>query len=243
MCDPLTIASAAAMAGGTLLKSNEATSNQAAAINAKNQGTADMLAKEQQLQHQSSGIFDQTLQPFQGNAPTENLQAAQGANTAALTANGPTATALAGGATTGNAPQVVQDSEKGTIANRISKLRASDAALGSLSGYDTNNSGIARGLQDSKSQLGTIGDFARQDANVGQALTSAAVANSQKAPSPFGDLLAGAGQVGMAAGAGGMPSLFGGSVKAGTNGVTTALGKYGTVSGATPGFSYGGYFG
>lgn len=240
MCDPVTLAAAGATIAGSVMKSNEATSNQAAAINAKNAGTADMIAKEQNLQHQSSGIFDQTMQPFRGAAPAANLQTAQGANTAAISANGPTAANLAGGATTGNAPKVVQDSENSSISNRISKLKASDAALGSLTGYDTNNSGIARNLMDSKSQIGTIGDFARQDANVGQALTNAAVTNSQKAPSPFGDLLSGAGQVGMMAGGGsGLSNLFG--VPAGTNGAVANLGKWGTVTGATPRIP--GYFG
>lgn len=200
------------MAGGAFFKSNEAASNQAAAINAKNASTAQTIAQEQALQKQSSGIFDQTLQPYQG-AAAPNLETSQAANTATLDSNAPTAASLAGGATTGNAPKVVADTASDSIASRISKLKASDAALGSLSGYDTANSTNARAVKAANDQIGTIGNFAGEDANVGAARTAADVANSQKAPSPFGDLLSGAGAVGSAyaGGGGSLSKLFGSS--------------------------------
>jgi hypothetical protein len=203
MCSPdfgiaeyAAIASALAATGGTIMNANQQASNQANAIRAKNEQTARTIAAEKALQDQSSGIFSQTMKPFQDSAPQQNLQTAQDTNTNAIAANAPTASSLAGGATTGNAPKVVQDSENSTIANRLKSIGQKGTALGALTGYDTNNQALDRGLQDSRLQLGTIGDFAKQTAGVGAAQTEAAIANSQKAPSPFGDLLEGAGQLG-----------------------------------------------
>lgn len=199
MCDPmsaLAVASAGATIGGQVMQSNEAAANQAAAINAKNDAAARTIAAEKNLQDKSTAIFGQTLQPYQGTAPAQALNTAQAANTNAITSNAPSAASLAGGATTGNAPKVVQDSENSTVAARVKDLGQKGAALGNLTGYDSMNQGNDRALQDSKLKIGTIGDFAKQQATVGDALEQADVANSQKAPSPFGDLLKGAGQLG-----------------------------------------------
>lgn len=203
MCDPFTMAAVgtAASVGGNYLNSQNALGNQKNAIWASNNANTALQAKENELQKQSSGIFDQTLKPFQGELPGQNLSAAQGGNTAAISGNAPTAAALAGGATTGNAPQVVADSENKSIADRMKTIGDNGARLGALSGYDALNQDTGRNLRDSSNQLGVIGNFAQQDANVGAATRQAAITNSQKAPSPFGDLLAGGGQV-LSAGAG-----------------------------------------
>lgn len=198
MCDPVSAIAAlslGAQVGGQVMQRNEAVSNQAAAITAKNKAAGDTIAKEQALQKQSSGIFDQTLAPFQGST-APNLQPAQAANTSALTANAPTAGSLAAGATTGNAPKVVQDSENSAIGARMAKLHDSDVALGNLTGYDSANAATSRNFAGAKDQIGTVGNFAQENANVGAAQMEADVANSQKAPSPWGDLLQGAGTIG-----------------------------------------------
>lgn len=178
------------------MQRNEAVSNQAAAITAKNKAAGDTIAKEQALQKQSSGIFDQTLAPYQGSA-APNLATSQAANSAAISANAPTADALTAGSTSGNAPKVVQDANASAIGSRLSKLHASDLALGNLTGYDSANAANAIDFTSAKDKIGTVGNFARENAAVGGAQMEADIANSQKAPSPWGDLLQGAGQVGV----------------------------------------------
>lgn len=198
MCDPMTalaVASVGASIGGNILQSNEAAANQANAINAKNKSVADQFAQQAALQKKATDVFDSTLTNFQGDKPAENLASNQAANTAAIANNAPTAASLAP-ITTGAAPKVVQDSEKQSVADRIRKIGQFGANLGNLTGYDTANAAAARGLKDAGLNIGTIGNFAQEDANVGNAQMNANIANSQKAPSPWGDLLSGAGQLG-----------------------------------------------
>lgn len=199
MCDPMTalaVASAAATVGGGVMKSNEAASNTARAITAKNEAAARNVATQNQLQGEANNVFASTLKPFQDEAPKTSLNTSQAADASTILANAPGQTALAAGATTGNAPKVVQSDEGNSIASRLGKINQYGANLGNLTGYDSQNQGVARNLQDSRLKIGTVGDFARTDANVGAAQMGADVANSQKAPSPFGDLLEGAGQLG-----------------------------------------------
>lgn len=195
MCNPLLALAAGGQVAGSFMNANAAANNQRNMIEAGNSANLALQAKENELQKQSSNIFDQTLQPFQGTMPGQNLSTTQAGNTAAIAANGPSAAALAGGATTGNAPQVVADSENKSIADRLKTIGDNGAHLGALSGYDTQNQDTGRNLRSASDQIGTIGNFAQQDANVGAATRNAAITNSQKAPSPFGDLLTGGSQI------------------------------------------------
>lgn len=200
MCEPISVgtalagASALASVGGGIMNSNAAASNQANAVRAKNEAAARTLAQQEDLQKQSSAIFDTNLNTYQ--APERTLQTAQAADTNAVSQNRPDAAALSGGATTGNAPRVVQDSANASIASRIAKLRASDAALGNLSGYSSAAQNLARGTKDAALKIGTIGTFANDNATTGAARMQADVANSQQVPGPWGDLLQGAGSIG-----------------------------------------------
>lgn len=199
MCDPVTAiagVSALASAGGALMNSSAQAGNQAAAIRAKNDAAQATAAKEAQLQQQATGVFQSTLKPFQDTNPQTSLNTAQTSNTAAINANAPTAATLAGGGITPNAPKVVQDSASGTVASRMHSIGQNATNLGNLTGYDTNNQTNDRNVAEAARQIGTLGNFASEDANVGQALQGAAVTNSQKAPSPFGDLLGAAGSLG-----------------------------------------------
>lgn len=203
MCTPdlgigemIALGSAAASTGGALLNSSQQSANQAAGIRAKNEAAAATAAKEAQLQQEATGVFQSTLKPFQDTNPQTSLNTAQTGNTAAITANAPTAASLAGGGVTTNAPKVVQDSSNGTIANRLHAIGTNAANLGNLTGYDTNNQNNTRAVADAAQKIGTLGNFAGSDASVGTALQNAAVTNSQKPPSPFGDLLSGAGSLG-----------------------------------------------
>lgn len=199
MCDPMTalaVASVGASIGGSMIQSNEAAGNQARAITAKNEATARNIAAEQQLQDRSSNVFNTTLKPFQGDGPSQALQTAQAANTNTIAANAPTTAALTAGATTGNAPKVVQDDAAGSVAGRQKNIADKGAAFGDLLGYGSANQATGRALGDSALQLGTVGDFAKGRAMVGQAQMESDVANSQHPMSPWGDLLKGAGQLG-----------------------------------------------
>ncbi len=220
MCDPVSIAvaGAAANAGGSFLNAQGEAGNAKAAVNASNAENIALQAKEAAHQKDATNIFDQTLQPFQGNVPGQNLATAQGGNTATFNANGPSAAQLAGGATSGNAPRVVQDAENSSIASRMQTLGENNARLGALTGYDTQNQDSGRALHSAGDQIGTIGNFAQQDATVGAKLRAAAIKNSQKAISPFGDILKG---VGTAAALG---SGLGWFNPAATSGVITAGG-------------------
>lgn len=199
MCDPVTAiaaASAVASAGGAFMNSSAQAGNQAAAINAKNQAASATAAKEAQLQQQATGVFQSALKPFQDTNPQTSLNTAQTGNTAAINANAPTAATLSGGGLTPNAPKVVQDSAANTVANRVRTIGQNATNLGNLTGYDTNNQTNTRNVAEAARQIGTLGNFANEDANVGTALQQAAVTNSQKPVSPFGDLLSAAGSLG-----------------------------------------------
>lgn len=203
MCTPdlgigemVAIGSALASAGGAVMNSNAQAANQANAIRAKNKAAADMLAQQATQQKAATDVFNSTLQPFQDQTPQQMVAPSQAADTSAILANAPVADALAGGATSANAPKVVQDAENKSIGSRMQKIGQYGTNLGNLTGYDTANAGTARGLKDAALKIGTYGDFARQDATVGNAQMNADIANSQKPVSPFGDILGTAGQLG-----------------------------------------------
>jgi hypothetical protein len=203
MCTPdfgvseaIALASAAASAGGAIMNSNAQAANQANAINAKNKATQDMLAQQAAQQKLATNVFQSTLQPFQDQTPQQSVQPAQAANTSAILANAPVRDVLAGGATSANAPKVVQDSANNSIASRMQKIGQYGENLGNLTGYDTANAGTSRDLKDAALKIGTYGDFAKEDAATGNAAIDSAIANSQKPVSSFGDLLSTAGQLG-----------------------------------------------
>lgn len=202
MCEPISLstaiagASALASAGGAIMNSNAAAANQANAINTKNKAVAESIARQNRLSDEGAALFQNTLQPYQGDAPVKSLQTAQDTGTAAIMANTPGEAALAGGATTGNAPKVVAESENRSIADRVAKLGQNASRIGALTGYDQMGQNNSRAINDSRLKMSNIGTFANQEAMVGNAATNAAVANSQKAPGPFGDILSAAGQLG-----------------------------------------------
>jgi hypothetical protein len=178
------------------MNSNAQASNQANAIRAKNEGAAKLVADEQARAQQANDVFTQTLQPFQGDQPARNLQTAQAADTAGIQANAPVRDVLAGGATSANAPKVVQTAADNSIASRMTKMGQEAQNLGALTGYGSANGATGRNLSNANLKIGTIGNLAGQDANVDNALTNANMANSQKPIGPAGDLLGAAGQLG-----------------------------------------------
>lgn len=198
MCDPVSLtvaaASAAASAGGAYMNASGQNANQAAAIRAKNAGGQALAEQNGALTRESQGVFQNVLGPF--NNAGAGLSGAQGRDTAAFNANAPTAAMISGGATTGNAPRVVTQDANASIANRMSKIAASNGAFGNLAGYDTAMGDNARTIHSGGDQLGTISDFAKQNANTNAAVTNANITNSQKPPSPFADLLSGLGAIG-----------------------------------------------
>lgn len=201
MCEPISTGTAialglagAATVGGGIMNSNAAAANQANAVRAKNAAVAQNLLEQENLQKQSTGIFDQNLDTYK--APERTLQTAQAADTNAISANSPGEKALASGAVTSNAPKVVQDAASSSISQRLAKLRASDAALGNLTGYSSAGQAQAFGTKDAARRIGTIGGFANDAATVGGARLQADVANSQKAAGPWGDILSGIGTMG-----------------------------------------------
>jgi hypothetical protein len=204
MCTPdlgigeaLALGSAVASAGGAIMNSNAQAANQAAAIRAKNEGVAKMLADQAAQQKTATDVFNSTLQNnFQGDKPQQQLQQSQANDTTAILGNAPTTDVLAGGATSSAAPKVVQDAADKSIASRMQKTAQFGQNLGNLTGYGTANGVVGRNLADAGRKISTAGDFARQAGNVDTALTNANIANSQKPPSPWGDLLGTAGQLG-----------------------------------------------
>jgi hypothetical protein len=225
---PIALSLGASIAGG-VMQSQSAANNQIAEINAQNDATKANLAREQQYQTEANQVFQGTLKQFDPNEQAQNLQTSQAGDTKLFAGNAPTESQIgAGGVSTAFAPKVVQDSAAEKVASRIGKGGVFDKNAGTLAGYGSSMLDNSLGIKGTADNLGTISDFARNNASLAPLERSAAMNNAYKAPSPLGSMLSTLGGVGMqVAGSGGFGRLS--NSGGGSFGTTQGIGELSNV--------------
>ncbi len=173
---------------GGLLSSSEASANNRRMIEARNAATMGEVARSKAYGEKSRGIFDTSLDGY-----SSDPAAAQAASGEAIASNAPTDV---GSITSVNAPKVVADREGAKIADVFTRNAGLDKALGNLKGYDNNTVDNGLRLNQSGRDIDMIGDFAKTSAGVNAIEQRAAENNARRAPSPLGQILQTAGQVG-----------------------------------------------
>lgn len=208
MCDPLTIASTAAAAGGSLINASESNASRTAQINARNAATQRELERQRAYQATSGKIFDESMGNFSPEAQAKALNDAQTSTADAFKGNAPIDV---GSVSSGNGPAVVKTAEDQSIASAFSRGSAKDAALGKLAGWDQRAFGNNIKLNNSGRELDLNTDFAKTSAGVNGLEQTTAYNNAFRPNSGIGDLMQFAGSVGAYQGGKGTTfgSLFG----------------------------------
>lgn len=161
MCDPISIASGAALAGGTLLTGmGRQSANRAATGTMHAEG-----ARQRGFRDQAAGSWNKSVDALEKPAQDKGLSDAQGARTAALKGNVTNFSAIPMDGV-GSAPKVITDAYAGAAKS------ATDAGLdyagrtGALEGYGdqlfTRSLGIGRSRQD----IDKYGNFSRGSMSV-----------------------------------------------------------------------------
>lgn len=210
MCDPVTLGSLAVGAAGSIYKGQEAADTQNNMISARNAATQQELERSRAFGAESRGEFGKSLNVFDPAGQGARLAGNQAGASSYFAGNAPTAAGV-GTISTGNAPKVVADTEAKTIGDTFGKIGRSSAAHGNLAGYDQTMFDNNVDTNAQARRIDSIGDFAKVSAGVNKTEQEAAQRNAYRNPSPIGDILQTAGQVGaFYGGKGGLPFRFGG---------------------------------
>lgn len=194
--DPITIglllAGTALSAGGGFLSAKDEAKRAAEKAAARNAELSASLNRQQGFSDEARGLFDTRLTAFTPQAQQEGLATAQGDRTAAIAGalSAPDAGEIR---LPRSAPNVV----RGTIAQRLfdSFTSANDRAkaLGKLGGFSDQQFNDRLGLTDTSRRIGTINNFAQQEANLLSSSQDLAEAGATRSPSLIGPILQAAG--------------------------------------------------
>jgi len=205
MCDPVTIGAMALGTAGSIYKGKEAADTQNAMIGARNAATQQELERSKKYSAESQGEFDKSLNIFDPQNQATRLQTNQNAATSGFNINAPTQAGV-GTIGTGNAPAVVGRNEQAGLGDVFRRINDRGAAHGKLAGYDQTTFDNNVDLTGQARRIDSIGDYAKVSSGVNKTEQEAAYKNAYRNPSPLGDILQTAGQVGaFYGGKGGLP--------------------------------------
>lgn len=209
MCDPVTIGSLAVGAAGSIYKGQEAANTQNDMVSARNAATQAELGRSKAYGEESRGTFDKSLNIFDPNAQATRLSTNQGAAGSFINSNG-VAPANVGTISTGSAPAAVGAAETQKLGDVFSRIGMRNTAHGKLAGYDQTMFDNNVDLNNNARKIDSVGDFAKVSSGVNKTEQDNAYRNAYRNPSPIGDILQTAGQVGAFYGGKGF-SPFGGA--------------------------------
>lgn len=216
MCDPVSIAALGAGAAGSIYKGQEAANTQNDMISARNAATNAELGRDKVYGDESRGVFNNSLGVFDPTAQANRLATNQTNAGNFINSNG-AAPANVGTISTNTAPAAVGAGEATKLGDVFSRIGARNTAHGKLAGYDQTMFDNNVNLHANAGSIDQIGDFAKVSSGVNKTEQQNAYQNAYRNPSPIGDILQTAGQVGGYYGGKGF-SPFGGA-PGGTGGV------------------------
>ena len=221
MCLGPEAALALALAGaGQGVNAFEANRSAKAQSQAQEGALLQELDRQDDFQRDSGTAFQDAIQSFSKNNQDQNVGDLLLKNTEALQRNQSAPADADFAAVTGNAPKVVKSSLAKSLSDAVGEGQANAGRLAKLRGVGDQIFGNNLRLNTTGNKIRTVGNFARNSANVNRAEQQEAFNNAKKGPSGIGDLLSLAGSglsLGAAGGAtfgdvgSGANSLFGGT--------------------------------
>lgn len=197
MCDPLTIGSIAASAGGAYMNSREEAANARRAAQARQEASAAEFARQQGFQAQGQEAFSGALDTFQPGAQGEALNRAQTGRTAALQG----AVKDQGEYAPAPASTPGANSEIARAVGKASRGARADAGRKArLGGWQDVNQKNATTLGRTGDRLGGIRNAASGSFGLLPFEQEVGARNARKPSSGIGDLLQLGGKAGMLAG-------------------------------------------